>query len=81
MSSVPGIPQETPHEEREEDEHEPLLGRSGDASQKDGNGIQFNFIIGTLPFSLRSCDSELTEMNRHCDISTDWNMDSSLPYP
>ena len=28
-------------------EQEPLLGRAGDASQQEGEGIQFNFLLGT----------------------------------
>lgn len=29
-------------------EDEPLLGRAGDASQQDGNGVQYNFILGMM---------------------------------
>ena len=45
MSSATGIPEENPATQgRGEDE--PLLGRAGDASQQDGKGIQFNFVLG-----------------------------------
>lgn len=47
MSSATGLPQENPAAEgRGEDE--PLLGRSGDASQQDGIGLQYNLVLGTL---------------------------------
>ena len=46
MASATGIPEENPATQgRGEDE--PLLGRAGDASQQDGKGIQFNFVLGT----------------------------------
>lgn len=45
MASATGIPEENPATQgRGEDE--PLLGRAGDASQQDGKGIQFNFVLG-----------------------------------
>ena len=45
MASATGIPEQTTAAEgRGEDE--PLLGRAGDASQQDGKGIQFNFVLG-----------------------------------
>lgn len=55
MSSATGNPQDNPRSQdrdgvrdgdRDGDEFEPLLGRPGDASQKDGKAIQYNFIIG-----------------------------------
>ena len=47
MASETGIPEENPATQgRGEDE--PLLGRAGDASQQDGRGIQFNFVLGTF---------------------------------
>ncbi|CAF9930506.1 hypothetical protein IMSHALPRED_008199 [Imshaugia aleurites] len=46
MASATGIPQENPATQgRGEDE--PLLGRAGDASQQEGKGLQFNFVLGT----------------------------------
>jgi len=48
MASATGIPEQNPAQQgRGEDE--PLLGRAGDASQQDGKGIQFNFVLGTPP--------------------------------
>ena len=45
MASATGIPQENPATQgRGEDE--PLLGRAGDASQQEGKGLQFNFVLG-----------------------------------
>ncbi len=45
MASATGIPEQNPAQQgRGEDE--PLLGRAGDASQQDGKGIQFNFVLG-----------------------------------
>ena len=59
MSSATGIPEENPSTQgRGEDE--PLLGRAGDASQQDGKGIQFNFVLGT---------SALTSHTRHTTIA------------
>ncbi|CAF9913093.1 MAG: hypothetical protein ALECFALPRED_008630 [Alectoria fallacina] len=46
MASATGIPQENPATQGQA-EDEPLLGRAGDASQQDGKGIQFNFVLGT----------------------------------
>ncbi|MCJ1252762.1 hypothetical protein MMC24_000568 [Lignoscripta atroalba] len=45
MASATGMPENPDLRGRGEDE--PLLGRAGDASQQDGRGIQFNFVIGT----------------------------------
>jgi len=46
MASATGIPESTPNEHGFGDE-EPLLGRAGDASQKEGRGLYWNLIIGT----------------------------------
>ncbi|MCJ1236371.1 hypothetical protein MMC14_004352 [Varicellaria rhodocarpa] len=46
MSSTTGIPDQTPVH-RGHGEDEPLLGRAGDASQQNGKGIQYNFVLGT----------------------------------
>lgn len=43
MASATGMP-ERPNDGRGEDE--PLLGRAGDASQQEDQGLQFNFVIG-----------------------------------
>ncbi|KAI9842408.1 MAG: hypothetical protein M1837_007153 [Sclerophora amabilis] len=45
-SSSTAIPDSNPVLEGRGDE-EPLLGRVGDASQQDGRGLQFNFLLGT----------------------------------
>ncbi|MCJ1246725.1 hypothetical protein MMC30_003934 [Trapelia coarctata] len=47
MASATGIPEQDPALDGRNPEEEPLLGRPGDASQKEDKGIQFNFIIGT----------------------------------
>ena len=48
MASATGIPERNPAlDEGEVGDDEPLLGRPGDASQKESKGIQFNFVIGT----------------------------------
>lgn len=47
MASATGIP-ESSLESQGRGEDEPLLGRAGDASQQDGKGIQFNFVLGKL---------------------------------
>ncbi|KAI4208519.1 MAG: hypothetical protein LQ346_000029 [Caloplaca aetnensis] len=44
MASATGMP-ERPNDGQGEDE--PLLGRAGDASQQEDQGLQFNFVIGT----------------------------------
>ena len=47
MASATGIPEENPATQQQgRGEEEPLLGRAGDASQQDGKGVQFNFVIG-----------------------------------
>ena len=46
MSSATGIPDESPVN-RGHGEDEPLLGRAGDASQQNGKGIQYNFVLGS----------------------------------
>lgn len=51
MASVTGIPQNVPG--GEVDENEPLLGRVGDASQKDGKALWWNLSIGTFTSDLR----------------------------
>ncbi|KIX03114.1 uncharacterized protein Z518_06664 [Rhinocladiella mackenziei CBS 650.93] len=43
MASATGIPQANPALQEEE----PLLGRPGDVTQRPGQGLQFNLIIGT----------------------------------
>ncbi|KAI4149156.1 MAG: hypothetical protein L6R39_002593 [Caloplaca ligustica] len=45
MASATGMPEARPNSGRGEDE--PLLGRAGDASQQENQGLQFNFVIGT----------------------------------
>ncbi|KAI4127156.1 MAG: hypothetical protein LQ341_006817 [Variospora aurantia] len=45
MASATGIPEGRSNAGRGEDE--PLLGRAGDASQQEDQGLQFNFVIGT----------------------------------
>jgi len=56
MASATGIPEQNPAQQgRGEDE--PLLGRAGDASQQDGKGIQFNFVLGTPQPRLLRCPS------------------------
>ncbi|KAL8734074.1 MAG: hypothetical protein Q9181_003339 [Wetmoreana brouardii] len=46
MASATGIP-ETRSANDGRGEDEPLLGRAGDASQQEDQGLQFNFVIGT----------------------------------
>lgn len=48
MASATGIPDNVPGVEA--DENEPLLGRVGDASQKDGKPLYYNLTIGTSSF-------------------------------
>ena len=43
MASTTGIPENAPASQ----ESEPLLGRPGDASQQEHQGVQYNFFIGT----------------------------------
>lgn len=43
MASATGIPE---HRVATSGEDEPLLGRPGDASQQEGQGLQYNFVIG-----------------------------------
>jgi len=43
MASATGIPEERVATSRED---EPLLGRPGDASQQEGQGLQYNFVLG-----------------------------------
>ncbi|KAE9962649.1 hypothetical protein BLS_010176 [Venturia inaequalis] len=45
MASATGIPESVPGVQA--DENEPLLGRVGDASQKDGKPLYYNLTIGT----------------------------------
>jgi hypothetical protein len=45
MASATGIPEQRVTSRGEE---EPLLGRPGDASQQEGQGIQYNFVLGKL---------------------------------
>ena len=52
MASATGIPEENPAANHRSAEDEPLLGRRGDASQQEGQGIQFNLVLGIyLPLS------------------------------
>jgi hypothetical protein len=46
MASATGIPDQAPTEQ------EPLLGRAGDASQKEGKSIIFNLFMGQSSVSL-----------------------------
>ncbi|KAI4107790.1 MAG: hypothetical protein L6R37_001476 [Teloschistes peruensis] len=46
MASATGIP-ESRNQNEGRGEDEPLLGRAGDASQQEDQGLQFNFVIGT----------------------------------
>ncbi|KAL8711342.1 MAG: hypothetical protein Q9220_004239 [cf. Caloplaca sp. 1 TL-2023] len=46
MASATGIP-DSRSSNNGRGEEEPLLGRAGDASQQDDQGLQFNFVIGT----------------------------------
>ncbi|KAL8662517.1 MAG: hypothetical protein Q9202_004662 [Teloschistes flavicans] len=46
MDSATGIP-ESRNQDDGRGEDEPLLGRVGDASQQEDQGLQFNFVIGT----------------------------------
>ena len=46
MASATGTPESNPTTSQRGNEDEPLLGRAGDASQQDGKGIQFNFVLG-----------------------------------
>lgn len=43
MASATGVPERNPALE----ETEPLLGRPGDATQVEGQGLQWNFVTGT----------------------------------
>lgn len=45
MDSATGIP-ESRNQDDGRGEDEPLLGRVGDASQQEDQGLQFNFVIG-----------------------------------
>ena len=76
MSSATGLPDEnTVTHGRGEDE--PLLGRAGDASQQDGKGIQYNFVLGliTFPSWLRTWTDLLC---RDCCDCTSWDMDCMI---
>jgi hypothetical protein len=42
MASATGIPEQR----TAPTEDEPLLGRPGDASQQEGQGLQYNFVLG-----------------------------------
>ena len=46
MASATGIPESNPATNRGDGADEPLLGRAGDASQQEGKGLQFNFVLG-----------------------------------
>jgi hypothetical protein len=43
MASATGIPEQRVSTSAED---EPLLGRPGDASQQEGQGLQYNFVLG-----------------------------------
>ncbi|KAL2042451.1 hypothetical protein N7G274_004943 [Stereocaulon virgatum] len=47
MASATGIPESNPAVSQRGNEDEPLLGRAGDASQQDGQGIHLNLFLGT----------------------------------
>lgn len=51
MASATGIPETHSGDAANQGrgEQEPLLGRAGDASQQEDQGLQFNFVIGELP--------------------------------
>jgi hypothetical protein len=60
MASATGIPQQPPAE-HDADVTEPLLGRPGDASQRESASIAKNLILGTKPPSqVKSCLIVLT---------------------
>ena len=63
MASATGIPQENPATQGQA-EDEPLLGRAGDASQQDGKGIQFNFVLGRTS-AVPSRTPYTTKANNH----------------
>ena len=48
MSYPANDQEENPPTQDQRPEDEPLLGRAGDASQQDGQGIQFNFFLGIV---------------------------------
>ena len=65
MASATGIPEQNySSEDRREDE--PLLGESGDAAQKEGKGIQFNFVIGMWIHRTLSESLSYPTSCRHC---------------
>lgn len=45
MASATGIPEQ--HHSNGHGEQEPLLGRPGDASQKEGKSLAWNLVLGT----------------------------------
>lgn len=51
MASATGIPEvrSVDAANHGRGEEEPLLGRAGDASQQEDQGLQFNFVIGKCP--------------------------------
>lgn len=80
MASATGIPEENPATQgRGEDE--PLLGRAGDASQQDGHGIQFNFVLGTsaIPFHIRHIKIADIPRFRHRYNRPSRHLDCALP--
>ena len=81
MSSETGIPQENPATEgRGEDE--PLLGRAGDASQQDGKGIQFNFVLGMSALPCHTPQSIMADnhRSRHRYNRTSRHLDRALDH-
>lgn len=73
MASATGIPEQHPGSiSNGHGEQEPLLGRPGDASQKEGKSLAWNLILGTgiiaqagiwiVSFSCRNCCSASTTL-------------------
>lgn len=62
MASATGIPETRSGDATNHGrgEQEPLLGRAGDASQQEDQGLQFNFVIGELPLLAGSLSSAHT---------------------
>lgn len=54
MASATGIPDSVPGVQA--DENEPLLGRVGDASQRDGKPLYYNLTIGMSVSFLSHCE-------------------------
>lgn len=79
MASATGIPEENPATQgRGEDE--PLLGRAGDASQQEGKGIQFNFVLGTPAILSHTHHTKVADphRSRHCYNRAGRHLDRAL---